>query len=82
MTPDNQGRCSACKDGINFPVPFTMAFQPIFDVAHGTMFAYEALVRTPGGSGAMAVLQHVTDENRYAFDQSCRVKAITLALRA
>ncbi len=61
---------------------FTMAFQPIVDSESGTVFAHEALVRPlSGGGGAQAVLSCVTDENRYAFDQACRVKAITLAAR-
>lgn len=72
--------CGACKDGIE-PFPFTMAFQPIVDTALETVFAYEALVRGPGGESAYSVLQQVTEENRYAFDQGCRVKAIALAAR-
>lgn len=59
-----------------------MAFQPIVDVAAGTTYAYEALVRGPQGEGAESVLSRVTPANRYAFDQQCRVKAITLAARA
>ena len=58
---------------------FSMAFQPIVDVNANQAFAYEALVRGPNGEGAGSVLGQVTEENRYAFDQSCRVKAITLA---
>jgi EAL domain-containing protein (putative c-di-GMP-specific phosphodiesterase class I) len=58
-----------------------MAFQPIVDVSNGTVYAYEALVRGPGGEGAYTVLQQVTEQNRYQFDQICRVKAISLAAR-
>ena len=72
--------CGSCKEGIE-PFPFTMAFQPIVDTALETVFAYEALVRGPGNESAYSVLQQVTEENRYAFDQMCRVKAITLAAR-
>jgi EAL domain-containing protein (putative c-di-GMP-specific phosphodiesterase class I) len=36
-------------------------------------------VRGPDGQGALWVLDQVTDENKYAFDQACRVKAIELA---
>ncbi|SDG45995.1 EAL domain, c-di-GMP-specific phosphodiesterase class I (or its enzymatically inactive variant) [Pelagibacterium luteolum] len=43
------------------------------------IWGYEALVRGVNGEGAGAVLSKVTDENRYAFDQACRVKAIELA---
>ena len=59
-----------------------MAFQPIVDVEAGTVYAYEALVRGPAGEGAMTVLGQVTDENRYAFDQKCRVRAIETAMAA
>lgn len=58
-----------------------MAFQPIVDIETAHTYAFEALVRTPAGGGAHEVLSRITEENRYAFDQSCRVKAITLAAR-
>ncbi len=74
-----QSSCSACRDGIDQPFPFSMAFQPIVNVATGTVWAYEALVRGTDGSSAASILAQVTEENRYAFDQSCRIKAITLA---
>jgi EAL domain-containing protein (putative c-di-GMP-specific phosphodiesterase class I) len=56
-----------------------MAFQPIVDTDTQRVFAYEALVRSPEGLSAGSVLDQVTEQNRYAFDQQCRVKAITLA---
>lgn len=56
-----------------------MAFQPIIDLAEGRIWGYEALVRGRDGEGAAAVLAAVTDQNRYRFDQACRVKAIELA---
>jgi EAL domain-containing protein (putative c-di-GMP-specific phosphodiesterase class I) len=71
--------CGACKDGVESPFLFTMAFQPIVNLEDRRVFAYEALVRGPRGQGASSVLAQVTDQNRYAFDQHCRVKAITLA---
>ncbi len=74
------GACSACREGTEI-FPFTMAFQPIVDVQAGRIDAYEALVRGPQGQGAGHVLAQVTPENTYAFDQACRVKAITLASR-
>ncbi len=73
--------CSACRDGIKAPFEFTMAFHPIVDIAERRIWAYEALVRGPDGQGAGWVLDQVTEDNRYAFDQSCRVKAIELAAR-
>lgn len=56
-----------------------MAFQPIVDVEAGKVFAYEALVRGPENEPAGFVLGQVDASNRYAFDQNCRIKAITLA---
>ena len=56
-----------------------MAFQPIVDLSTNTIWGYEALVRGRDGSGAGAVLAAVSDENRYRFDQACRVTAIELA---
>lgn len=75
-------RCTACRDGNAFDIDFSMAFQPIVDMTTGRPYAYEALVRGPGGEGAMTVLSQVTDANRYAFDQACRVKAIGTAVAA
>lgn len=74
--------CSGCRDGTDFEVPMAMAFQPIMDTLTNTPFAYEALVRGSDGSGAASVLSKVTDGNRYAFDQACRVLAIESALQA
>jgi EAL domain-containing protein (putative c-di-GMP-specific phosphodiesterase class I) len=56
-----------------------MAFQPIIDVGRGVVFAHEALVRGMDGSSADSVLSLVDPDNRYAFDQQCRVRAIELA---
>ncbi len=72
-------KCGACKDGTAQPFPFSMAFQPIVDIDANHVFAYEALVRGLHGESAWSILSQVTEANRYAFDQNCRVKAITLA---
>ncbi len=56
-----------------------MAFQPIIDVRSREVFAYEALVRGLDGSGAAHILGQVNNDNRYQFDQACRVKAVRLA---
>ena len=71
--------CQACRNGVEAPMHFSMAFQPIINVDMNKVFAYEALVRGPNNEGALSILGQVTEQNRYAFDQSCRVKAITLA---
>jgi EAL domain-containing protein (putative c-di-GMP-specific phosphodiesterase class I) len=73
--------CEGCREaGVQFDL--AMAFQPIVDVETGRAWAYEALVRGPNGEGAGQVLAAVTRENRYAFDQQCRVAAITQAVAA
>ncbi|WP_286399436.1 EAL domain-containing protein [Pseudarthrobacter defluvii] len=58
-----------------------MAFQPIYDAEAGRVWGYEALVRGLSGEGAYEVLGRVLPEQRYRFDQDCRVKAIELASR-
>ena len=73
--------CSACRDGDALDFEFSMAFQPIVDLRDNSIFAYEALVRGCDGSGAAAILGKVNEQNRYAFDQACRVKAVELASR-
>ncbi|HZF74474.1 MAG TPA: EAL domain-containing protein [Acetobacteraceae bacterium] len=72
--------CGACR---NAPAlfPFSVAFQPIVDVEAGRIDAYEALVRGPAAEGAGFVLDQVTPEQLYAFDQACRVKAIEMAAK-
>ena len=75
-----KARCDACRTDVAIP-SFTMAFQPIVDLETGQVYAYEALVRPVGGGTAAEVLGLINDENRYRFDQECRVKAIELAAR-
>jgi EAL domain-containing protein (putative c-di-GMP-specific phosphodiesterase class I) len=73
--------CIGCRDGADFAGAITMALQPIVNVTTGEVFAQEALVRGAGGSPAADVLGSVTEQNRYAFDQLCRVRAIETASR-
>ncbi|MCY1666056.1 EAL domain-containing protein [Rhizobium sp. SL86] len=73
--------CAGCRDGQAFELPFSMAFQPIVDLDSGTTFAHEALVRGAAGEGAYHILSAVNDQNRYAFDQQCRVRALQLAAK-
>lgn len=70
-------RCNRC----DLPVPFafTMAFQPIVDVSQRKIIYYEALVRGPHGEPAFSILDQVTKDLLYRFDQACRIKAIELA---
>jgi EAL domain-containing protein (putative c-di-GMP-specific phosphodiesterase class I) len=73
--------CQGCR-AAQHEFAIAMAFQPIVDVETGLPFAYEALVRGENGEGAAEVLARVTPENRYAFDQQCRVAAIEGAVAA
>ncbi|GGD94705.1 diguanylate phosphodiesterase [Aureimonas endophytica] len=74
-------RCTGCQSGAALDFEFSMAFQPIVDVAKGQTWGYEALVRGLTGEGAGLVLSRVSEEQKYRFDQACRVKAIELAAR-
>lgn len=82
MTDMLPGGCGACREGQALDFPIAMAFQPIVDLRTGAAWAYEALVRGGEGQSAASVLARVTDENRYAFDQQCRVAAIKGAVAA
>ncbi|QYJ89147.1 EAL domain-containing protein [Shewanella halotolerans] len=73
--------CQQCANNLHLDFDFTMAFQPIIDVSKQEIFGYEALVRGPNNESAYSVISRVNDDNRYAFDQSCRVKAIALAAK-
>ena len=73
--------CEGCRSGEPLDFDFTMAFQPIIDTAERTVWGYEALIRGTAGEGAGEILSRVTSEQRYRFDQDCRVKAIELAAR-
>ena len=75
--------CEHCSSraGAKFAEDITMAFQPIFDIAGGKVFAQEALVRGKDGRSASEIFQHVTPENQYQFDQLCRTTAIRTASR-
>ena len=82
MLPRTRSACRGCRDGSALDFAFSMAFQPIVDMRSGAVWAYEALVRGPEGQPAASVLDRLTDENRYAFDQQCRVVAIERAVSA
>ena len=73
--------CPGCKTAKPLDFNFSMAFQPIIDTAAGKVWGYEALVRGMAGEGAYSILSRVSAEQKYRFDQACRVKAIELASR-
>lgn len=76
----NERVCQGCRDG-SLDFDFDYAFQPIVDLNTRSIFAHEALVRGINGESALSVLEKVNDDNRYAFDQACRVKAVSSASR-
>ncbi|MRK03032.1 EAL domain-containing protein [Aeromicrobium sp. S22] len=73
--------CAGCRTSSELEVDFSMAFQPIYDAGAGGVWGYEALVRGRAGEGAGEILSQVSADQRYRFDQDCRVKAIQLASR-
>ena len=73
--------CDGCSTASKLDFDFSMAFQPIYDAVAGRVWGYEALVRGLAGEGAYSVMSQVSPEQKYRFDQDCRVKAIELASR-
>lgn len=71
--------CGQCSEIKNLGFDFTMAFQPIINCRTQQVFGYEALVRGLKNESAYSVISQVNEENRYIFDQLCRIKAIALA---
>jgi len=69
-------RCDSCGETQAAALQFSYAYQPIVDVVRRQIWGHEALVRGPAGESAYSVLSQVNDDNRYRFDQACRVKAI------
>jgi EAL domain-containing protein (putative c-di-GMP-specific phosphodiesterase class I) len=61
------------------PFAFTMAFQPIVDVEKGSVFAYEALMRTLDGRSGGVALNDLDRDERFDLDRRCRLHAIELS---
>lgn len=74
-------KCQKCKSNESLPFDFTMAFQPIVNCQTHDVFGYEALVRGLNNESAFSIISQVNDDNRYLFDQHCRIKAIALAAK-
>jgi len=70
---------AACKTPVGLDFDFEYAFQPIVDFNAKTIFAHEALIRGSNGEGAHTILSPVTNDNRYRFDQACRIQAVKTA---
>jgi len=63
----------------SFDVPIRMAFQPIIDLRCNTVFAYEALLRGENGEAAASIMDQVTEQSHFAFDNACRKQSIIQA---
>lgn len=72
------GSCGRCRDEMP-SLEFDFAFQPIVSLKNKCIVAHEALARGPNGEPALSVLDQVTSENQYRFDQDCRTRAIESA---
>ncbi|WP_286239294.1 EAL domain-containing protein [Neptuniibacter halophilus] len=72
-------QCGHCAEQGALGFDFSMAFQPIVNLSEQRVWGYEALVRGLNNEPAGSVISRVNEENRYLFDQRCRVKAIALA---
>ncbi|GAA4494608.1 EAL domain-containing protein [Pseudaeromonas paramecii] len=73
--------CRQCLESVDLGFDFTMAFQPIIQCSSRTIFGYEALVRGLHNESAHSIISRVNEDNRYRFDQLCRIKAIALAAK-
>ena len=73
--------CRQCIESVDLGFDFTMAFQPIVHCSSKQIFGYEALVRGLQNESAFSIISRVNDNNRYRFDQLCRIKAIALAAK-
>lgn len=60
---------------------FRFAFQPLVEIDTGNAIGHEALVRGLAGESAATVIDAIRPENRYYFDQACRLRAIRAAAR-
>ncbi len=76
-----QQTCRDCLSGQSLGFAIKMAFQPLIDWPNQQILGYEALVRGPEGQGAGWVFAQINEQNKYYFDQACRVKAIETAAK-
>ena len=68
-----------CRTPLNFGIK--MAFQPIVDASQKNVVCLRSVSSRRKWEGAGEVLGPVTEDTKYTFDQSCRVKAIETASR-
>lgn len=58
---------------------FTFAFQPIVRMSDSRVLGHEALVRGLKGESAIQIIEAIATQNRYCFDQACRMRALQVA---
>lgn len=58
---------------------FSFAFQPLVEIETRKTIGHEALVRGLAGESAATVIDAIRPENRYHFDQACRMRALKAA---
>lgn len=64
-------------DAVSSPLPpLDVAFQPVFDIGNGRVFAYEALVRGTNGEGADTILSRIKEGQMTAFEEQICALAI------
>lgn len=68
---------SDCSDVVD--TGFSFAFQPVVEIVSRKIVGHEALVRGLSGESATTVLEAIRPENRYHFDQACRMRALKAA---
>lgn len=56
-----------------------IAYQPVFDIENGSVFAYEALVRGRADESADVILHQIDADNRTAFDRRVCAMAVEQA---
>lgn len=76
----SNGCGNKCQMTPGTEMDFSIAFQPIVNLKTKAVFGYEALVRGINNEPASFILEQLNDDNRYAFDQAIRVKAIEKAV--
>lgn len=81
VVPSELRSCGRCRNARELGFRLAFAYQPIVDLKARSIWAHEALVRGPRGESAWSVLSLVNEENRYEFDQTCRIEAIRGAAR-
>ncbi len=79
LNGDIQDHIRAYQDLVGSDIQF--AFQTILDAEMLEVVAFEALVRGIRSESAATVISRIRHEQRFDFDQACRIRAIEAAAR-